>query len=165
MLHLCWVILLRRQCTAHKRVLCARSLDSVENASLDPTSNSHHQQYLESNENEWSEVLKARQAVCLETNEEKRHSVWARLLLFCWIWTLATALDHQQMSKSPVICQEKWEQKNEVRERERKIEREKAGRSLSGEEMEIMARLGGRMNTRICWSNMCGYFRDSLTNF
>lgn len=69
------------------------------------------------------------------------------------------------MSKSPVICQEKWEQKNDVRERERKIEREKAGRSLSGEEVEIMARLGRKMNTRICWSNMPGYFRDSLTNF
>ncbi len=145
-------------------VCFARSLDSVENTSLDPTSNSHHQQYLESNENDWSEVLKARQAVCLEMNKEKRHSAWALLLLFCWIWIWAAALDHQQMSKSPVICQEKWEQKNEVREKE-EIEREKAGRSLSGEEVKIMVRLGGKMNDRISWSTMHCYFRDSLTNF
>jgi len=119
MLHLCRVILHRRQCTEHTRVFF--SLDSVENASLDPTSNSHHQQYLKSNENDESEVLKGRQAVCLETNEEKRHSL---LLLFCWVWTRAAALDHQQMSKSSVICQEKWEQKNEVREGEREREKD-----------------------------------------
>lgn len=155
MLHLCWVKYCIKGSVPHINVclFCLRSLDSVENASLVPTSNSHHQQYLESNENDWSEVLKARQAVCLETNVEKRHSAWALLLLFCWIWTWAAALDHQQMSKSPVICQEKWEKK-----------REKAGRSLSGEEVKIMARLWGKVNAWICWRNMRGYFCDSLTN-
>lgn len=58
-------------------------------------------------------------------NEEKRRSARALSILFCWV---LAALDHRQMSKPPVICQE----------------RERDGRSMSGEEVEGIPRRGIR---------------------
>lgn len=67
------------------------------------------------------------------------------------------------MSKSPVICQEKWEQKNEVRVEGGRYEREKKLK------VTVWRGSGGNAKTRRkderCAEVLSGYFHDSLMNF